>query len=62
VIGGMSGVLYGVFGFVWMQARFNRKYAYFIDEPTTWLMMIWFVLCTTGAGRDRSPTWPTRRG
>ncbi len=48
VIGGMSGVLYGVFGFVWMQARFNRKYAYFLDEPTTWLMMIWFVLCLTG--------------
>jgi GlpG protein len=48
VIGGMSGVLYGLFGYVWMQARFNRKYAYFIDEPTTWLMMIWFVLCTTG--------------
>lgn len=48
VIGGMSGVLFGMFGFVWMQARYGRKYAYFIDEPTTWLMMIWFVLCVTG--------------
>lgn len=46
--GGMSGVLYGVFGFVWMQARYNRKYGYVIDEASTWLMMIWFVLCATG--------------
>lgn len=46
--GGMSGVLYGVFGYVWMQARFNRRYAYAIDEQSTWLMMIWFVLCLTG--------------
>ena len=48
VIGGMSGVLYGVFGFVWMQARFNRRYRYVLEESTTWLMMIWFVLCLTG--------------
>lgn len=46
--GGMSGVLYGVFGFVWMQARFNRRHKYVLDEATTWLMLIWFVLCVTG--------------
>ena len=47
--GGMSGVLYGLFGFVWMQARFNRRRTYVLDEFTTWLMIVWFVLCLTGA-------------
>jgi GlpG protein len=46
--GGMSGVLYGLFGFVWMQARFNRRRRYVIDEFTTWMMLVWFIVCLTG--------------
>lgn len=46
--GGMSGVLYGLFGFVWMQARFNRRRRYTIDEFTTWMMLVWFIVCLTG--------------
>lgn len=46
--GGMSGVVYALFGFVWMSARYNRRYRYHIDDSTVVLAMGWFVLCATG--------------
>jgi GlpG protein len=46
--GGMSGVNYGLFGFVWMYARFDRRRGYAIDDFAVVLMMIWFVACATG--------------
>jgi GlpG protein len=46
--GGMSGVVYGLFGFVWMQVRYNRRYRYKLDDRTAVMMMIWFVVCVTG--------------
>jgi GlpG protein len=46
--GGMSGVVYALFGFKWMNARFNRGYAYSIDGTTTVFIMLWFVACATG--------------
>jgi len=47
--GGMSGVVYALFGFVWMNARFNRRYRYSMDGTTTVFIMLWFVACATGA-------------
>ncbi len=47
--GGMSGVVYALFGFVWMSARYNRRYRYHMDDVTVVLGMGWFVLCATGA-------------
>ncbi len=47
--GGMSGVVYALFGFVWMSARYDRRHRYAISERNTWLVMGWFVLCATGA-------------
>jgi GlpG protein len=46
--GGMSGVVYGLFGFVWMQARYNPARGYRLETESVVLMMIWFVLCLTG--------------
>lgn len=46
--GGMSGVVYGLFGFVWMQARYDPRHRYRLDDSTAILMMIWFVACATG--------------
>ena len=46
--GGMSGVVYGLFGFVWMYARFDRDRPYAISDLETVLMMGWFVACATG--------------
>jgi GlpG protein len=47
LFGGMSGVVYGLFGFTWMQARYaSRGYA-LSDQDTIWIMG-WFALCATG--------------
>ena len=45
--GGMSGVVYALFGFVWMSDRYNRRYRYLIDGASTVLIMVWFVVCAT---------------
>lgn len=46
--GGMSGVVYALFGFVWMRAQYDRKHRYAMSDVNALLMMGWFVLCATG--------------
>jgi GlpG protein len=43
--GGMSGVVYGMFGFVWMKARFDPGDQFYMSNNTVVLMMVWFGLC-----------------
>ena len=45
--GGMSGVVYGLFGFVWMQSH-NRGRGYQLGDDVVVIMMIWFVVCLSG--------------
>jgi GlpG protein len=47
LFGGMSGVVYGLFGFTWMQARYASMGYALSDQDTLW-MMGWFALCATG--------------
>lgn len=48
--GGMSGVVYGLFGFVWVLGRLDPAgFGYSLTSQTVSLMMIWFFLCFTGA-------------
>lgn len=46
--GGMSGVVYGLFGYVWMKGKFDPASGFFVDPRTVALMGVWFVLCFTG--------------
>lgn len=46
--GGMSGVVYGLFGYIWMKSKFDPASGYFIDQRTVILMIVWFGLCFTG--------------
>jgi len=46
--GGMSGVIYGLLGYVWMQSRFNSWSGFVLHASTVQMMLIWFVLCLTG--------------
>lgn len=48
VFGGMSGVVYGLLGFVWMQGRYNPQFGYELTKPTVFMMLAWFVLCWAG--------------
>jgi GlpG protein len=45
LFGGMSGVDYGLFGYIWMKAR-SEPASGFVMPPSTVVMMIaWYVLC-----------------
>lgn len=46
--GGMSGVVYGLFGYLWMRGKFNPASGMVQDETTILLMVLWFIVCFTG--------------
>lgn len=46
--GGMSGVVFGLLGFVWMSKTFNPNSPYGLPKQDVILMSIWFILCTVG--------------
>lgn len=45
--GGMSGVDYGLFGYIWMKARFQPQLGLHIDPSTVVFMVVFLVLCMT---------------
>lgn len=47
VFGGMSGVVYGLLGYVWIRGRFDPSSGLFLHPSTVNMMLIWFVLCYT---------------
>jgi GlpG protein len=46
--GGMSGVLYGLFGYAWMKSRFEPHLGLFMPRETVTTMIVWFFLCLFG--------------
>ncbi len=46
--GGMSGVVYGLFGYIWMQGKYNRHFGAALSQGTVIMMVGWFFLCWTG--------------
>ena len=46
--GGMSGVVYGLFGYIWVKARREPRSGYTLDSSTAWVLVAWFVLCAAG--------------
>lgn len=48
VFGGMSGIVFALFGFVWMKSKYDFMSGYAIDPQTVGLMLIWFAICFTG--------------
>jgi GlpG protein len=46
--GGMSGVLYGLFGYAWMKSRYESHLGLYMPRETALAMIVWFVLCLTG--------------
>lgn len=47
--GGMSGVVYGLFGYIWARSRNEPGCLVDIDDGTARFMLIWLFLCMTGA-------------
>jgi GlpG protein len=46
--GGMSGVVYGLFGYVWVRGKLEPDSGLFVTRQNTVIMMAWLVLCFTG--------------
>ncbi len=46
--GGMSGVVYGLFGYVWLRSLLDPRSGYYMPGQTVLVMLIWFVLCLLG--------------
>ncbi len=45
---GMSGVVYGLVGYIWMRGKFDVTSGLFLHRNTVMMAVIWFVLCLVG--------------
>ena len=43
--GGMSGVVYGLIGYIWVRGKFDVTCGLFLHRTTVTMAMIWFFLC-----------------
>ncbi|MFH1024699.1 MAG: rhomboid family intramembrane serine protease [Planctomycetota bacterium] len=48
IFGGLSGVNYALFGYVWISGKFNPRAELTLSPHNTTLMLGWFILCLTG--------------
>lgn len=46
--GGMSGVVYGLLGYIWMQGKYNPRFGFELHQQVVVMMLIWYVICWTG--------------
>jgi GlpG protein len=49
MFGGMSGVVFGLFGFIWTRGKFDPASGLYLAPTTVVFMIVWFYLCWTGA-------------
>lgn len=52
LMGGMSGVVYGLFGYVLMKMLFDPRSGFYISFSTTAFMLVWLLLCMSPAFQD----------
>lgn len=48
LFGGMSGVVYALLGYFWIQGRFNPRFGMVLHQPVVIMMLVWFVICWLG--------------
>jgi len=48
--GGMSGVNYGLFGYIWIRSKLDPASGLYVDRTNTLMLLFWFVLCYLGSG------------
>jgi rhomboid protease GlpG len=48
IFGGMSGVVYALFGYVWMKGRHEPEQGMILHPSSVQTMLFWLVLCMTG--------------
>jgi len=45
--GGMSGVVYGLFGFIWIRSKFDPSSGMFMSQGTVTILLVWLFFCMT---------------
>ena len=48
VFGGISGVVYGYFGYLWIQGRVNPRFGALLHPTFVTIMLGWFLICWSG--------------
>ena len=48
LFGGMSGVVYGLLGYIWMKGKYDPNSRLYLHKTTVYMMIGWFFLCFTG--------------
>jgi len=46
--GGMSGVVYGLFGYLWVKGKLEPESGFALHPQTITMMLVWHVLCSIG--------------
>lgn len=46
--GGLSGVVYALFGYLWMKGQYEPEQGMILQPNTITIMLLWLVLCMTG--------------
>ena len=46
-LGGMSGVVYGLFGFIWIRSKVDLSSGMFIAQGTITILLVWLFFCMT---------------
>lgn len=46
--GGMSGVVYGLFGYIWIKGKVDPGSGFGLPQQTVMMMLVWHVLCVAG--------------
>jgi len=46
--GGMSGVVYGLFGYIWVKGKLVPDSGFNMPQQTVTLMLVWHVICVLG--------------
>lgn len=49
LFGGMSGVIFGLMGYIWMKSKLDPMSGFFIHPNTLFIMLAWMVLCMSDA-------------
>ena len=46
--GGLSGVVYGLFGYMWMKSKYDPRSTFNVPPNMVFILVGWFFLCMTG--------------
>lgn len=48
MFGGMSGIVYGLLGYIWIRGKYDYSSGLFVHRETVVMMIVWFFVCLIG--------------